>query len=151
MQLTDFQIAHTNLLLDSYYSTVGDLLMPDAGSPDANARLVWSADFVLVSHGTQEDPIFNFANKSALDLWELDWETFTRMPSRKSAEPVHRDLRAQMLEQTKKLGYNPNYSGIRISSSGRRFKIEEAIVWTVFDQQGIWKGQAATFNKWTFL
>jgi hypothetical protein len=44
-----------------------------------------------------------------------------------------------------------NYSGIRISASGRRFRIENATVWNLADAGGRIHGQAATFHHWTYL
>ena len=117
----------------------------------ALAPAIFEAPLAIVSHGTQADPIFNYANRCALDLWELDWDTFTQMPSRLSAEPMHRDERAEMLAQLQTQGFIDNYQGIRISSQGRRFYIQQAIVWNVIDDAGAYLGQAATFNHWQFL
>ena len=44
-----------------------------------------------------------------------------------------------------------DYSGIRISKTGRRFRIEQAIVWNLTDGVGNQLGQAATFDRWTPL
>ena len=121
------------------------------GQSPALAPALFEAPFAIVSHGPQADPIFNYANRCALTLWELDWDAFTQMPSRLSAEPVHRDERAKMLAQLQTQGFIDNYQGIRISSQGRRFYIQQAIVWNVIDDAGVYLGQAATFNKWQFL
>jgi len=48
-------------------------------------------------------------------------------------------------------GFIDDYSGIRISSTGRRFHIRQAIVWNVLDEDGRYAGQAATFSSWEFL
>lgn len=115
------------------------------------ATAMYEAPAAIVSHGTQADPIFNYANRRALQLWELDWDTFTQLPSRLSAEPMHRDERAQMLAQLHTQGYVDNYQGIRISSQGQRFYIQQAVIWNVIDENGDRLGQAATFHHWTFL
>ncbi|HEY1064497.1 MAG TPA: MEKHLA domain-containing protein, partial [Pirellulales bacterium] len=93
------------------------------------------------------------ANHTALTLWEMDVETITRTPSRLTAEPVHRDERARLLERTARDGYVDDYQGVRISSTGRRFRIEQAIVWNLFAAKSGSEpaGQAATFNSWTPL
>ena len=57
--------------------------------------------FVVASHGLQDDPILNYGNQVALDLWEMNWEQFTQTPSRLTAEPVNREERARMLEQAR--------------------------------------------------
>jgi MEKHLA domain len=112
---------------------------------------LFDAPFVVVSHGTEPDPIFNYANRQALLLWEMDWQTFTQLPSRKSAEPVSQEARSRLLAQAKSQGYINNYRGIRISSTGKRFWIEDVILWTVLDQLNQPCGQAAMFSSWTFV
>ena len=48
-------------------------------------------------------------------------------------------------------GYVDDYRGIRISSTGERFEIQQAIVWNLIDAAGQYQGQAATFHHWNFL
>jgi hypothetical protein len=43
------------------------------------------------------------------------------------------------------------YGGVRISKSGRRFRVENSIVWNLLDEQDRYCGQAATFSRWTYL
>jgi hypothetical protein len=115
------------------------------------AFLLYHASFVVVSHGIEEDPIFNYANLKAQELWKLDWNEFIKMPSRLSAEQMQEEERKRVLEEAEKNGYISNYSGTRISKEGKKFKIEETILWNVIDEQGNFFGQAAMFPKWTFL
>jgi hypothetical protein len=84
-----------------------------------------------------------------LDLWEVTWEQFTATPSRLTAEPDSRPERERMLAQARKQGYYDGYTGVRISSTGRRFMVEQAVIWTVVDLAGSPVGQAATFSLWT--
>jgi MEKHLA domain len=95
--------------------------------------------------------IFNYGNQQALDLWELDWQTFTRMPSRQSAVPMEQEARSQLLAEAKEKGYISDYRGIRISSTGRQFWIENVILWDVLDEHQQTIGQAATFSQWQFI
>jgi len=62
---------------------------------------------------------------------------------------VERKEREQMLAQAKDQGYISNYRGIRISSKGERFLIEDGMIWNVLDEEQRPCGQAATFNHWT--
>ncbi len=64
---------------------------------------------------------------------------------------MNRDERARMLAVAEKQGYYSSYRGIRISSTGKRFLVEDATVWNVVDSQGIRVGQAATFARWTMV
>ena len=145
------QIEHAHLLLDSFTRLLGRDLVPRDASPAEQARRLFESPFVVVSHGTEADPVLNYANATALRLWEMDWATFVQTPSRLTAEPVHRDERARLLERTSRDGYVNDYAGIRISQSGRRFRIEQAIVWNLVDAAGQRRGQAATFDAWTPL
>ncbi len=138
-------------LLNSYTRWVGTELIDRSGTLEQQAQRVFDAPFVIVSHGTQTDPVLNSANAIALQLWELPLEQFLQTPSRQTAEPMHRDERARMLEQTTKHGYIDDYQGIRISSTGKRFRIDRATVWNIVDERGEPAGQAATFSEWVFL
>lgn len=144
-------IAHTQILLNSYHHFLGEELIPLSGSDQEQSQALFETDFVVVSHGTEADPILNYGNQTALNLWEMDLETLLRTPSRMTAEPVHRDERARLLERTSRDGYVDDYRGIRIASTGRRFLIEKAIVWNLINDDGELVGQAATFSDWVFL
>ena len=142
------RVVHTQLLLDSFARLMGRELIPRDGSPLAQAQRLFESPFVVVSHGTEADPVLNYANATALTLWEMDWASFVQTPSRLTAEPMHRDERARLLERTRRNGFVDDYQGIRISRSGRRFRIEQAIVWNLTDAAGQLRGQAATFHDW---
>ncbi len=141
----------SQLLLNSYRQWVGRDLLQRAGGPEEEAHTLFLAPFVVVSHGTEEDPILNYGSHLALSLWEMTWDELLQTPSRLTAEVVNRAEREWMLERARTRGYIENYRGVRISNSGRRFLIENAIVWSVIDQTGHRQGQAATFSHWTFL
>lgn len=146
-----FLVTWSQLLLDSFRRWTGRDLLIRTGTPDAQAHALFAAPFVVVSHDTQADPILNYGNRQALDLWELSWAELTSMPSRLTAEAMNRDERACMLAVAEQQGYYSGYRGIRISSTGKRFLVEDATVWNVVDGQGIRAGQAATFSRWTMV
>jgi hypothetical protein len=135
------------LLADSFARLTGRRLLEGTDAREL-ARNLWQAPFALVSHGTEDDPVFNYANQTALNLFEMSWEDFTRLPSRLSAEPENREARAALLQRVATHGYIDDYSGVRVSSTGRRFVIQGAVVWNVVDRQGRYHGQAAMFARW---
>jgi hypothetical protein len=143
-------IDHSQRLLHSFQYWTGRSLLDTSGSPAEIAQQLFEASFVLVSHGMESDPIFNYGNRRALELWELSWEELTRMPSRKTAEPTVQSERDRLLEETTTKGFS-HFSGVRISSTGKRFKIEDGIIWTVLDERNQRCGQAAVYSKCTFL
>lgn len=142
---------HVRLLLDSFARFVGRDLIPREGSAAEQAERLFQSRFVVVSHGVEADPILNYGNAAALALWEMAPEEFVRTPSRLTAEPMHRDERARLLERTRRDGFVDDYAGIRISSTGKRFRITGAVVWNLVDAAGGHRGQAATFGSWTPL
>lgn len=143
-------LQHVLLLIYSFHHWTGKPLIPiaDRQSPLEIANSLFNANFVVVSHGTEADPILNYGNQKALDLWKMDWDTLTTTPSRYTAEPMERSEREQLLAQAKSQGYISNYRGIRIASNGDRFYIDQAIIWNVVDKEGKLWGQAATFANW---
>ena len=141
----------TQYVLDSYVRLVKQELITRGGTPQEQAERLFTSPLVVASHGLEEDPILNYGNQAALDLWEMDWEQFTKTPSRLTVEPVNREERARMLAQAKTHGYISDYQGIRISRSGKRFFVERATVWTIQKPDGTPLGQAAMFSSWTYL
>ncbi|MDJ0533104.1 MAG: MEKHLA domain-containing protein [Xenococcaceae cyanobacterium MO_207.B15] len=141
-------ISWSQILLDSFNKFLGYQLISRKETPQQQSQALFKANFVVVSHRTEPDPILNYGNEMALNLWEMSWSDFTQTPSRLTAEPVNREARQAMLQQAKTQGYIDNYSGVRISKTGRRFFIEKAIIWNLLDSQGNRCGQAATFSHW---
>jgi hypothetical protein len=148
---TNFAVAHALTLAHSFRKFTGRELLPGVVDGRDLAEEVFHAPFVLVSHDTEADPILNYGNAAALALWEMAWDEFTRTPSRLTAEaPLQRD-RARLLAAVAARGFLDNYFGVRISKSGRRFRIEQATVWNLVDADNVPCGQAATFAAWEFL
>ena len=141
---------HAGLLLDSYRKLTGRQLVPD-GTAAQRAKALYEAGFVVVSHDTAADPVFNYANLAAQRLFEMDWDSFVALPSRLSAGPAERDERQRLLEAVMRNGYIDDYCGIRITRSGRRFRVEAATVWNLTDAHGKPAGQAAAFSVWRFV
>jgi hypothetical protein len=144
-------IEWAQLLLGSFHHWTGRELIERTGSIEREARDLFLAPFVVVSHGPQADPILNYGNRAALDLWEMTWEDLCRTPSRLTAEPINQEERARMLAEAQARGHIADYRGVRISKTGKRFLVEQAFVWNVVsgDRQAV--GQAATFSQWKRL
>jgi MEKHLA domain len=142
---------HVALMGNSYRMLLGKALMPGNPNNEKLAKALFYAPFVVVSHNTAADPVFNYANLKALELFGFSWEEFTRLPSRLSAEPIHQFERDKLLAEVSRKGYSDSYQGIRIARSGRRFLIKNAVVWNLLDYKGLYAGQAAHFEEWEFL
>jgi hypothetical protein len=144
-------IAQTQLIAHSLGHWTGRALLPGLFNPLGLAKNIFAAPFVLVSHGTEADPVLNYGNAAALELWEMSWAELTRTPSRLTAEASNREERARLLAAVEERGFIDDYSGIRVSKTGRRFRIAQATVWNLLDERGLYAGQAAMFSRWEFL
>jgi hypothetical protein len=149
----DYLKSHALILLRSFAHWIGRNLIDPTLPEIEQARQLFIAPFAVVSHNTAPDPIFNYGNETALKLFEFSWNEFTALPSRQSAEPMQQDKRAQLLAQVTRDGYIEKESpiGVRITKTGRRFRIEKGIVWNLLDENGLHYGQAATYGEWSFL
>ncbi|HVD96673.1 MAG TPA: MEKHLA domain-containing protein [Cytophagaceae bacterium] len=149
--LSDKIIQHITALAESFFKLTGTPLVLGDLKREELAKAIYEAPFVVVSHGTESDPVFNFANQKAQELWEMTWEEFTILPSRLSAEPMAQSDRERLLARAQEKGYVDDYNGIRISKSGKRFHIHNTILWNITDSEGHYRGQAAMFKEWKFV
>ena len=144
------KVEHIKNVLNSFEKLTGKTII-NRTTPEADLIEIENAEFVLVSHNGAEDPILNYGNQFALTLWEMSWNDFIKTPSRKTAEPDLRVKRGEMLSIVSKQGYFDNYEGVRISSSGKQFKIKNAVIWNVNNENGDCIGQAAYFKTIEYL
>ena len=133
------------LIVDSFQRLTGKSLIADAPTEIALREAIWNAPRAIVAHGTEDDPIFFYGNRLALEMFEMNFEEFSRLPSRLSAEPLAQEARERLLEKVTRQGYVDSYSGVRIAKSGRRFVITDCTVWNLADKRGNHQGQAAVF------
>jgi len=147
-EANDYRPEIYELIAGSYQRLTGQSLL---ACPDENeaARRLYQAPFAILAHDTAVDPVFCYANRMAQELFEMTWDEMVGMPSWKSAEPMFKADRQKFLDQVAVQGFIHDYSGIRISRSGRRFLIQQATVWNLLDQFGVCRGQAAAINSWS--
>ncbi len=142
---------HARLLLSSFHRITGKHLISPEGAGEAAYQALFEAPYAVASHDTAEDPMFNYGNLAAQKLFEMNWAILLTHPSRHSAEPENRAERSRLLARVTKRGFIDDYRGVRISSTGRRFRIEEAMIWNLIDGEGIYRGQAAALYQWAEL
>ncbi len=143
----DWQSPFVAALVASFDRATGGDLVSEAGlDPAALGRSAWDGNFALLSHGN--DAILTYANRFALGLWEMDWPTMLVTPSRETApQGEDRDTRAALMDEVARNGFIRNYTGRRVSRSGRLFLIERATVWTMTDEKGARFGTGAFFSS----
>lgn len=146
-----FLADHIALLRTSYRHWTGRELVSPRMSDEEAARYLFHAPLAMVSHDAAKDPIFNYANRAALELFGMSWEELTVLPSRLSAEAVNQEERTRLLAEVSQRGYIEHYQGVRIGRHGRRFLIEDAVVWNLLNSSGVPCGQAAMFQHWKHL
>lgn len=142
---------HIHLINTSFQKLIGSPLLNPADDTHSLAECLFYGSFALLSHNTAADPLFNYANAKALELFEFNWQELINLPSRLSAEPINQTERDKLLAQVTAKGFITDYQGVRISKTGKRFLIRNAIVWNLTDATGTYQGQAACFSDWHFL
>ena len=143
-----YRVEHTERLRRTFHALTGRNLIDPALASEAAADALFHAPFVVLSHNTDPDPLLTYGNRTALELFELTWEELIQMPSRLTAEAPDRAERARLLAQVAAQGFIDDYSSVRLSRTGQRFRIARATVWNLTDDQGRLCGQAATFREW---
>ena len=142
------------LLLQAHQRAFGRSLIAAAHPGRSKQQLcqeLFACAFPVLAHGTGQDPKLSYANAAALQLWETHWDELIGMPSRLTAPDSERAERSNALGQAKRLDAVQNYRGIRISCKGRRFMINKARIWTLWDAEEQVCGQAACFSDWWWL
>ena len=142
------------LLLASHLKAFSQPLVEEA--PPEQSRLcrcqsLFACGFPVLAHGAEDDPKLSYANAAALQLWETSWDELIGMPSRLTAPATERAQRRSTLGQARLLDAVQNYRGVRISRKGRRFMINNAQIWTLWDAGGGICGQAACFSDWWWI
>lgn len=136
-----------DLLVDSYRRLIG--VEPPFVVPGADARWLYAeAPACVLAHNTEFDPRFIYANQTAQDVFEYDWDEFVTLPSQLSAEAPEREERKRLLDAVAREGFAAGHSGIRIAKSGRRFWIEDCTLWQLRDKGAKIHGVAAWFAHW---
>jgi len=146
-----FLCDHIILLHESLKHWDGVSLLGDDMPTIDTAKRLYHAPFALLSHGTEVDPIINYANLTAQRLFEMNWQEFIQLPSRLSAEMLVQEERNALLKQVTDNGFIDDYCGVRISKTGKRFIIDHATVWNLLDTNCSPQGQAAMFANWQTL
>jgi PAS domain S-box-containing protein len=149
-EIPEFSPEFFACMCTSYARLLGvPLLAPDLPIAAQMHFAYVNAPFCLLAHDGADDPCFVYANCAAQRCFEYTWSELVGMPSRLSAGPSERSERERLLTAVRTQGFSRDYRGLRVAKSGRRFWIEEAVVWNVSDAAGVRLGQAAAFSRVT--
>ena len=141
---------HVRNLLRSYNKLLGHKFENLKIEDPTLGETILHSDWAVISHGNGLDPFFNYGNKTALSLFEVNLNELKKIRSRNSAEITFQSDRESFMQQVRAQGFVTGYSGVRISATGKRFKIKNVTVWNVTDEKGEFAGQAACFRDWDY-
>ena len=141
---------HVHNLLRSYYNLLGHKFENLDLEDLALGNTILHSEWAVISHGNGLDPFFNYGNKTALSLFEVNLNELKKIRSRNSAEAAFQANREMFMQQVKAKGFITGYSGVRISATGKRFEIKNVTIWNVTDEKGNPAGQAACFKEWHY-
>lgn len=137
-----------DLLVQSYRRFAGTEPPFLKGGKPSPEWLYEQAPHCVLAHSTEPIPRFIYANKAAQACFEYDWDEIVGLPSHLSAEAPDRAERQRLLDAVSRYGFTSGYKGLRIAKSGRRFWIEDGILWQLVDGAGTLRGVAASFGQW---
>jgi len=115
---------------------------------DKNRDLISSFDeciLPIASHDT--NGFFNYLNKAALSLFKVTKDQVIGRSSTMTAPKSEQKQRNELLNQVNSHGFIDNYKGIRVTSDGELFRIEDATIWNVIDKNSHKIGQAVIIYK----
>ena len=108
--------------------------------------------YVLITHGTEDDPIYNFANRAALAAFWRPWDDMVRLPSSQSVvlRSVDASKRIELMKSVTDNNYVENATGIRVRDDGKFIQLVDAVVWNIVDDDDdrTYIGQAAFFDRY---
>ena len=103
--------------------------------------------FGILSHGTQEDPIYNYGNQASLILFDQTLENLCKTPSRYSTVESLMDDREQLIQQINDAGYGTISDAVRTTTKGKLFVIQTIWIWHVYHPDGRRIGLAALYDR----
>lgn len=130
---------------ESFAEFNGKPLPVPSGIEDRYKWLSEEAPYSILTHNTNNDPLFIYANQFALKCFKYTEDEMVGLPSRLSAAEKDREERQKLLEKVEKDGIAYNYNGPRVDKNGNSFHIHDGILWQVTDANGKRLGTGALF------
>jgi hypothetical protein len=147
-------ISHVSLLDRSLKHLTGRGVYERMGVQPSSPKGIYNTvclneRFVLISHGTEANPIYNFGNVAALQAFVRSWDNLM-IPSAESVVLRSQDetLRNELMQKVTDNGFVEGASGIRVRGDGKFIKLVDAVVWNCYDNDNsTYIGQAAFFDR----
>jgi hypothetical protein len=152
-----FIIQQSTAILTCFEITTGQCLRARLGismqaENEVLAKCLFEAPAAILSHDVvsengKRDNVYNYANKAALTVFERSFEEQTQLASSKSAESnsSRQENRNSLLAQCLAKG-SVVFSTQRTSATGKTVELNNAILFNLFDEAGVYAGQAVVFD-----
>lgn len=134
-------------ILDSFRRHLGRDLVERSGNPAEDARRLFDAPFAVLAHDTSPTPRLDWANLAAARAFDATPESLLGRPSADTAPADAVADRRALFDVLSRQGVVTGYSGIRISLTGRRFRIEGVSIFELIDEDGRSLGHAAVIER----
>lgn len=104
--------------------------------------------YAVLSHGTQEDPVFCYSNVAAREAFQYTEDELYQLPSRYSAPGGgERNSRQSIMDDVSNNNIWIIPSGIRQRKDKSLFEFRDVILWNVYNDRGIRLGQTAVYDQ----
>ena len=142
-----FHEAHMLLVLESLKKLSGRDLLAEWNLPGTKlGEEIFFGEFYLLTHDGTDEALLNYANKCALDAFEMNWEQFQGMPSSHTARAENQKEREKMMRRVREEGFVTGYEGLRVTRNNREFWIRNGIIWQISAPDDANYGVAAYFT-----
>lgn len=133
---------------DSLKKLCGESLLDRMDNVDTVSAVHSCQRFAVLSHGTQDDPVYNYFNLGALLTFQWPEDEVYQLPSRYSApDGAIRSDRSVLMQSVVDDDVRTIPLAVRQTKSGDQFEIHDLILWNVFDGEGNRVGQTALFDR----
>lgn len=153
---SEFIIQQSKRILNCYEETIGTSLRQKLNIPNTLdgaelAEQLYLAPIAILSHDVmikdgKRDNIYNYANQTALNLFERSFEEQINLPSSRSTgtgNPQQVD-RNNLLAETLAKGF-VKFTTTRMTSHNKEVLLKDAILFNLFDNYGVYCGQSVVF------
>ena len=104
--------------------------------------------FAVLSHGTQDDPIYCYFNQAALATFQWPESEIYAIPSRYSApDGEHRQVRQAQVADSVVEDFKVLPEVVRQRKDGTTFSISNIYLWNVYDEDNQRVGQTALYDR----
>lgn len=140
-------LATSMVIAKSFEEHFSDILFP-YDNPEDLAIKLYHAPVIIIAYTEDADPTFIYANQCAQNVWEITWDSFLKLPVKETTSEQLRQNQLGFIQLVKQKGHYMGYQGLKKTASGRMFRVENAIMWTLTNANGEYIGQASMIPSW---